>query len=838
MRPLELKVRDFRSYRGESIFDLRTRRLVGVVGPIGSGKSTLLDAVAFALYGKTPNVAGATKALIHQRAAGMTVSLRFQVESEVWEVVRSLRRKGQSQHALYRYADDTASDPDDPDLRITGESDVNGRIVELLGLDFDAFRRSVLLPQGRFADFLRARPGERDAVLKGVFGHDRIDTMQQIARDLAAGIGIEIEKLGLRLDQIEQSKVLVAAHGAELAASEDRVELLAKAEPRVADLDSRIKLGRATVESSGGRLRELHDHESRLPRAETVDTAVASISSAAGRRAEAMAKLEACQSELQEADDAVTRAESAGATTDVSRAAELLASVAHETTALGASQKRLATVEARLAATVEEGAAATERADRAVAAESDAAAGLGAAVERYEASQRTLHDVRHVEMAHTLRRGLVTNEACPVCSQLVTDIPDAGTRRDLDAAEAEVATLAAAREAAAARRTETVSERKAATEATVSVRSAEERLRADMEPALRDVSAVETRLDGMRSELAGLLGEGEPAELLEARRRELASMTERAAMARQAVARRYADHDEAIKEEDGAREQMNEFTMTLVELGTRLGESTEIPRQAEPHVVAAMYTRLRSRWSEVIAELESEIAAAERDANEAVEGRKVLLGELGVEGDLAEALARAIAETKVAHREIERLTKDIEASTAIAKDRDLLTVRHHNYERLATDLTNSRFIRFLLDDERRRLGELGSEHFQDLTSGRYRFSDDGEFRIVDLTAADAVRKADSLSGGETFLASLALALALAEMVARGGGRLDAFFLDEGFGTLDPEHLDLAMDGIEALVSDERLVMIVSHVPELRHRIEDLIELDRDPTTGDTKVLRA
>ena len=111
---------------------------------------------------------------------------------------------------------------------------------------------------------------------------------------------------------------------------------------------------------------------------------------------------------------------------------------------------------------------------------------------------------------------------------------------------------------------------------------------------------------------------------------------------------------------------------------------------------------------------------------------------------------------------------------------------------------------------------------------------------MDLTAADAVRKADSLSGGETFLASLALALALAEMVTRTGGRLDAFFLDEGFGSLDPEHLDLAMEGVEALAADnqDRLVVVVSHVPELRHRLEDLIELDRDPTTGDTRVIHA
>ena len=121
-----------------------------------------------------------------------------------------------------------------------------------------------------------------------------------------------------------------------------------------------------------------------------------------------------------------------------------------------------------------------------------------------------------------------------------------------------------------------------------------------------------------------------------------------------------------------------------------------------------------------------------------------------------------------------------------------------------------------------------------------RFSADGDFHIVDLTSADAVRRADSLSGGETFLASLALALALAEMVARTGGRLDAFFLDEGFGSLDPEHLDLAMEGIEQLASGaaNRLVLVVSHVAEMRHRIEDLIELDRDPVTGDTIVVHS
>ena len=97
MRPLELKVRNFRSYFGdETVFDFRGRTLVGVVGAIGSGKSSILDAIAYALYGRTPSGGAATKALIHQRSNEAAVSLRFEVEGEIYEVVRSMRRKGAS----------------------------------------------------------------------------------------------------------------------------------------------------------------------------------------------------------------------------------------------------------------------------------------------------------------------------------------------------------------------------------------------------------------------------------------------------------------------------------------------------------------------------------------------------------------------------------------------------------------------------------------------------------------------------------------------------------------------------------------------------------------------
>jgi DNA repair protein SbcC/Rad50 len=158
--------------------------------------------------------------------------------------------------------------------------------------------------------------------------------------------------------------------------------------------------------------------------------------------------------------------------------------------------------------------------------------------------------------------------------------------------------------------------------------------------------------------------------------------------------------------------------------------------------------------------------------------------------------------------------------------------------RLAGDLQPSRFLAYLLEEERAALGELGSVHLEELTNGAYRFSDDDAFHVLDMNAGAADRTAESLSGGETFLASLALALALAEMVARGGGRLDSFLLDEGFGSLDAEHLDRAMEGIGRLVAGDadRLVVLVSHVEQMRQLLEDLIVLDKDERTGATRVV--
>lgn len=103
---------------------------------------------------------------------------------------------------------------------------------------------------------------------------------------------------------------------------------------------------------------------------------------------------------------------------------------------------------------------------------------------------------------------------------------------------------------------------------------------------------------------------------------------------------------------------------------------------------------------------------------------------------------------------------------------------------------------------------------------------------LDLAVMDAFtgqsRPANTLSGGETFLASMALALGLADVIQSyaGGIHMDTMFIDEGFGTLDPDTLELAMETLVQLQSSGRLIGMISHVPELKMRIPAHLEVTR------------
>lgn len=161
------------------------------------------------------------------------------------------------------------------------------------------------------------------------------------------------------------------------------------------------------------------------------------------------------------------------------------------------------------------------------------------------------------------------------------------------------------------------------------------------------------------------------------------------------------------------------------------------------------------------------------------------------------------------------------------------------------NLTFQRYILGTLLDE---VLMAASRRLQLMTRGRYtlnRRSDPGDRRKaagLDLEVFDEFtgesRSAGTLSGGEGFLASLSLALGLADVVQQrsGGIYLDTIFIDEGFGTLDSETLDIAMDTLVDLQAGGRLVGVISHVAELSERISARLEVEKGNNGSTTRFI--
>ena len=134
---------------------------------------------------------------------------------------------------------------------------------------------------------------------------------------------------------------------------------------------------------------------------------------------------------------------------------------------------------------------------------------------------------------------------------------------------------------------------------------------------------------------------------------------------------------------------------------------------------------------------------------------------------------------------------------------------------------------FALDIMFKQMGSLANSQLEYLTSERYQLKVEGigKLTVVDRWNANEERPVETLSGGESFLTSLALALALSEL-SRGRAQINSLFLDEGFGTLDSETLDVAIASLEGLQLQGRSIFLISHVGELTRRIPVRIAVER------------
>ncbi|MCK2237145.1 MULTISPECIES: AAA family ATPase [unclassified Crossiella] len=698
-----------------------------------------------------------------------------------------------------------------------------------------------------------------------------------------------VRRAGAELAEIEAAAANRATWAAELAQA--RRALPVQAAQRVLVRIER-ELGAADVEATRGRAAVARYDES------IVDSDAVQLRALAAGHRESAGELAGLVAEAQrqqvdqrrliqvraEADQARRQVEQVGA--DLGTLPERLLTAR---TCLEAAQEAAARLDG-VAARREELAALRTDARRLPAAETAAGRTADAhrhAVDEHQAARdkRQLLRQRRLDgMAAELAEGLRAGESCPVCGGTEHPAPAGAVADRVRAEDERAAEVAEAR--TGERRDQTA---RAAQQAEQDLAALRERLGdnesvaleaafAEAETALRLVTAAKATVPAKVGAVAELEAEAQRLRerLAVAEKAVAAAETEHASLTETVATR--ADRLESARGEHpdvaARRQHLLDFATTIETLAQARAALADTRRRAEDQrrelaeaVSAAGFPDVPTAVAAVRAETEvAEVEQRLRGFDDREAAAKAVLTELaGISPDTeveldapreavrlareaaeaAVALARAAAERK---RQVDALAARLtHALAALAP----VQAAHAELAALA-DVVNGRgqnnrkmsLRSYVLAARLEEVAEAATHRLRRMSQGRYSFVHSdvagprGTRGGLGLDVLDEYsgqqRPAKTLSGGESFLASLSLALGLADVVAAetGGAVLDTLFVDEGFGTLDADTLDLVMDTLDELRAGGRVVGLVSHVEELRSRIPTRLRV-RKARTGST-----
>ncbi len=368
------------------------------------------------------------------------------------------------------------------------------------------------------------------------------------------------------------------------------------------------------------------------------------------------------------------------------------------------------------------------------------------------------------------------------------------------------------------------------------------------------LAAAQTRLrtaqqqaDAVLAKIKAVAGDQEPSLL----RRKLAARAEQLvqalATAKEVVASKDAAVEVATAALEGAEKQARAAAKVHADLAAdvaRRSKAAGFASEADAHEALLDDDAMRALEAEVrehdarctvlalhIRDLEAALGERRATAADVAASEAAKLAANKAHADATEARTRLhehLTRTQLALRK----ALDLREELATAK------VDAEVYGILARELQTDGFLDFLLQESTRQLVAGASVRLREL-SARYSLETRaGDFLVVDHDNADEQRSVDTLSGGETFLVSLALALELSAQIQATAGavELDSIFIDEGFGTLDAETLEAVAGAIESLPHSGRMVGIITHVTELTERMPARLVVEKGAESSSVRLV--
>lgn len=872
MKPCKVEFQAFGPYAGYELVDfekLAAKGLFLICGKTGTGKTMILDAITFALYGKSSGHGRDDfEAMRCTNAAfDTTTFVRFEFENNgsYYRFERRLERKRKNLSASYMVWEKDENGGWTALFENAKEKMLNEKAEEIIGLSYEQFRQVIVLPQGQFEKLLTSDSADKEKILTSIFGEEKWQAIAQLMFEETTERRQQLKSLQEQIRNSLQEEACETLEELEGRIKEKKKSLAAlEAAYRENAYEKQSKELRDKL-ALVSRFQDLQKEKARVRAYEEKMPERAAQEKRAGdaRRAE---KVRALLAELHTAETAWMQRKTAAQTAEQEamlakqNAEQILAQVtAQQEKNSGIEEKKAKKIQYEAKTADYEGIAAQEqiceKQRKAAQAAAQAAEQEKQIYESYAPKLVTLHKAYETDMKEhqsllaaylagitgELAASLVEGQPCPVCGS--RQHPQKAVRTQADTSKECVEEKRAEADAVYQKLQQTMQQQEQAK------KQYEEKQRLAQELQLAKETAY-TRLAEMRNNLIPEIGS--LAELQKKLQQltdeiskdteKLQSLTKKLEQANNTVAETEAKAELARQEEELAHKKQ-EAAMQAVAKG--LSEHGFSDAGEAEHLLLS---------EKELEKLQQRIAAFDAGKKAAEEQVKRLQEELGRQQEPdAEACKTELArleklqetyakETAVLAETIRRLSQKAEKLALAGKGLE---------EKLLEAEQDLAFAKKLRGDagtglQRYVLGILFSSviaaanrMLSMVHGGRYRLfrSDEKaqgsnkrglELKVYDKNSEEHEgRFVSTLSGGEKFLASLALSIGMSTIAQKSGIRIEALFIDEGFGSLDEDSITDAMQILDSIQQANGLVGIISHVQLLQERIPTKLCVEED-----------
>jgi len=891
MKPISLVIDGVNSFYDRQEIDFRFDGLFCICGDTGSGKTTILDCIIIALFGS------GNRALLNDyinlRRDKAEIRFVFEAESDgarsTFEVVRLLSRTGATKARLVCLTTgETVAEQTNA---------VNAKLKEIVGLTMEDFTQMVILEQGRFAKFLTAGKKDRNETVGNLFKLHRYKDLGSKFSVQMKEIKRDIDNLDERLGELKDVTAAAVDENERLIKStKKQSELLAADEKRLAEqiaLAEEIKRRYDKCVEAEKRLAaeqaDIATHEADLAKANAqYEQAEQMLNKATQEKAE-LAVMAARRAELDKLTTELNRRLEAiellsqqwkSARADEARYQKEHASLVEkeQKCRVDFEEKRRAVFEIAHFGENAENCDSFDikfKAERLVSEYKNATADYEAFDIKYgELSGRVLADTanvlaanRHSKLAFD-RRELAKREladcraayekmqreeatafvlssvkegdVCPICGQTVEHKAHVeisvfdptvlqSKEQALSDADKEYMEAENNKYSFSTRLEES---QKALSEVEAERIKASERVKKALEsiivpdkidtlvPLATEVCELGKTLTGLQSEIMVVCQKTEAA----------------SAKAEDIKQRGTAERAEANRLQAAVDEGQKDCPEDKATLDKRLNElSAEVDRLTKSRSMLAMQRDTLSAGvaaSKMAIKLLSEDAKDKPEFDEAAAQKSI-----DEHAKIKTERERLIASAASMEATLEVMRANLDRKRGFERTRADKRKRYDILADIYKLVSGDKFIEYVAEEYILQFTSAASAVLSDITGGKYTLEyKAGTYYINDFLSGGMERKASTLSGGETFLASLSLAIAISREIARYK-TYEFFFLDEGFGTLDARSIDMAINALTTLASDT-LVGVVTHRSELTDRIFDKINVLAPEAGRGSRVVRS